>query len=69
MATRQEAQEAVARHVGKPGAPKGVFVDAGDGRWLVFGAQAFAVDKDGGVKTPSEVFTDEEIRRLQSWLF
>lgn len=69
VATRQEAEEAVARHIGRPGAPKGVFVDAGDGRWLVFGAQALAVDKDGTVKVPSEVFTEEEVRRLQSWLF
>lgn len=69
MATREEAEEAVAKHVEKPGAPKGVFVDAGDGRWLVFGPRALAVDKDGTVKTPSEVFSEEEIRRLQSWLF
>jgi hypothetical protein len=69
VATLQEAQEAVERHVGKPGAPKGIFVDAGDGRWLVFGAQALAVEKDGTVKTPSEVFTEEEVRRLESWMF
>jgi hypothetical protein len=69
VATREEAEEAVARHVGKARAAKGIFVDAGDGRWLVFGAQALAVNEEGTVKTPSEVFTDDEVRRLQAWLF
>lgn len=64
MASRAEAVEAVARHLGTPGTPKRIFADAGDGRWLVLGAPNLAVDKDGKVKTTSEVFTTKEIARL-----
>lgn len=71
MATRQEAEEAVARHLGGRGGPKPVLIDAKDGRWLVvLASEAFGVEKEGEVKPAAEVFSEEEYRRLQvaMWL-
>ena len=65
MATRQEAVEAVARHLGTPGTPRLIFADAGDGRWLVLGSKNLAVDRDGAVKAPSDVLSTQEITHLR----
>lgn len=69
MASRQEAEKAIARHLGTPDAPKRLILDGGQGRWLVSGAQALAVDADGSVKAPSEVFTADELARLRQMLW
>jgi hypothetical protein len=66
MATRSEAVEAVARHLGIAGAPRLIFADAGDGRWLALGAHNLAVDRDGTVKAPSELFSAREVDNLRS---
>jgi len=71
MATRQQAEEAIARHLGGRGGPKPVLIDAKDGRWLVILASGpLGVEKEGEVKPAAEVFTEEEYRRLEiaMWL-
>lgn len=71
MVTRQQAEEAVARHLEGRSGPKPVLMDAKDGRWLVMVAgEALGVEKEGEVKPAAEVFSEEEYRRLQvaMWL-
>lgn len=71
MATRQQAEEAVARHLEGRGGPKPVLIDAKDGRWLVIlPSGPLGVEKEGEVKPAAEVFTEEEYRRLEMamWL-
>ncbi len=65
MASRQEAERAIARHLGIPDAPKRLILDGGQGRWLVSGTQALAVDAEGTVRAPSDVFTADELARLR----
>jgi hypothetical protein len=66
MATRQQAEEAIAKHLGERAGPKPFLIDAKDGRWLAMLPGApLGVDKEGEVKPAAEVFTEEEYRRLE----
>jgi hypothetical protein len=65
MASRREAIEAVAKHLGIVGTPKLIFADAGDGRWLVLGTHNLAVDRDGTVKAPHQVLNAQEVAHLR----
>lgn len=67
MATRQQAEEAIAKHLEGKGGPKPVLIDAKDGRWLVvLPSGLLGVDKEGEVKPAAEVFTEKEYRRLET---